>query len=255
MANSKPRLFFFGDSFIQWHLPNPGHWTERFSDEYEVYRLGSSGASNEAILTQFGILPPFRQGDRIVVCLTEPSRLSKWIYLESYTDWVQNKEALKDSTYKERDFTYSVYKIRERKYELLNENVDSGRHPRHHTYIDNPIQTLNMFGFLYKTLQHYKPVYLTWCPEMVEMEPISHLVTRISNKDYTNLGQEFNIAEGDYHPGLEGGKVWYKRVKELLEHWKPLDFEPKFVGSSYFDYRTDYIKNQRKINYNISNLI
>jgi hypothetical protein len=254
MENFKPRLFFFGDSFIQWNLPNPGHWTERFCNEYDVYRLGSSGASNEAILTQLGVLPPFRDGDRIVVSLTEPSRLSKWMYLEEYPNWVKNKDILIQGNYEERDFTYSIYRVRERKYELLNENVNFLVQPRH-SYIDNPIQTLNMFGFLYKALQHYKPVYITWCPEMVKMEPISHIITRISFKDYTDIGQESNSNVEDYHPGLEGGKVWHKRVKKLLEEWKPLDFEPKSVGSSYFDSKADYIENKRKINYNIANLI
>lgn len=248
----KPRLFFFGDSFVQWHAPSPGHWTERFSDEYNVYRLGSSGASNDAIAGQFGVLPPYQKGDRIVAVLTEPSRLSKWIYCDYYMDYLDNRESLIDGKYDKKDFVSSLYEVRIRKDEL----TSSSRREHYHRYIDNPLQTFNLLGFLYSSLEKYKPVYVTWCQELIDIDVLGDLVTLISRSTFSTVAEEDPSAPShDYHPGIEGGKVWYGRVKHLLDNWETRQFIPKPVGSDYFDPDTKHISKIHKLEYTKKSMI
>ena len=248
----KPRLFFFGDSFVQWHAPSPGHWTERFSDEYYVHRLGSSGASNDAIAGQIGVLPPFQKGDRIVVSLTEPSRLSKWMYCDYYMDYLDNRVSLIEGNYDKKDFISALYEVRIRKDEL----TSSSRREHYLRYLDNPIQTFNLLGFLHSCLSHYKPVYVTWCQELIDIGVLGDLVTLIPRSSFSTVAEEDPDAPShDYHPGIEGGKVWYNTVKTLLDNWEPKVFIPKPIGSDYFDPDVNHISNIYKLDYTKKSLI
>lgn len=261
MENSKPRLFFFGDSFVQWHTPSPGHWTERFEEEFDIYRLGSSGASNEAIASQIGVLPKYKTGDRIVFILTEPSRLSKWVYGVQHPDWVKTREDIEKGGWanlfnlsyrdevEEDKLLHSLFKIRVLKDRLIrNEFKD-----HHHRYLDTPLQYYNLFKTYNVILANYKPVFLTWSEELFNLNVLDGILHLIPRGSYSTVIEEDpNEHELDHHPGKRGGEVWYSRVKDVMDNWQPLELDYFKVGSNYFDPDTSYIKRGNSITPNVT---
>ena len=231
MANIKPNLYFFGDSFVQWPEPEL-HWTERFSNEYNVHRLGSNGSSIEGTIMQLGTLPEYQQGDRVVVVLTEFARNSKWIYGEDYSEFVDCMGAERGGkTRKTTPFVEALIRtlaIRLDMFERRFEGKFLGQ--------DNPGQWFNMLGRLYSLLGDFKPVYLTWNVETKKLSTLpDDMLTCIPIGSYTTVSEERGEdAHVDYHPGKEGGLVWYNICNELLSNWKPIPFTPQNIGSAYF---------------------
>lgn len=231
MENSKPRLFIFGDSFVQWHLPEVNHWTERFSKEYNVYRLGCSGASNEHITYQLGVLPEYKKGDRIIIVLTEPSRLPKWMWAEEYDKFCKYKQSIKDNKPNNAStFIKQIMKLLVYRDKLIQEK---GGQP-HEKVIDSPLQVYNMLGMLRGKLKAYKPVYLTWSTELIKSKLLENLVTLIKPGSYSTVADENTNIKEDYHPGEKGGKVWYNKAKFELDNWKDISFTTHKVGTPFF---------------------
>lgn len=222
MESSKPRLFFFGDSFVQWHAPSPGHWTERFADKYRVHKLGASGVSNSGILHQFSNLPDYIEGDRLVVVLTSPYRLPVWMYTDDNMEWedkVYRNSFIKEAIKEVRD--YFSLKL----YDILNFN------PKTSNIItsENPFQVYDMLGLMYKIFINYRPVFVTWSKDTYKLFPIA---TYIEPSSYSTVSDEKIQTEFiDHHPGIEGGKVWYSTINELLNNWVKREYSPYVTGS------------------------
>lgn len=226
MNELKPRLFFFGDSFVQWEKPIKNHWTERFEEEYEVYRLGCSGASNQGICSQIALLPPYREGDRLVVVLTEPTRLPLWMHTDEDGNFDGNSYSNKIIKKNLNEFLkYFMFRMSE----LLNFFKNSNKF----LTMENPIQLYNLFGFLYKNLKKYKPIYVTWSDELIKLKLLGDLLYLIPKESYTTISQEEKNSINDNHPGVEGGKVWYNQVKYLMDNYEYKNFTPKPIGTPY----------------------
>ena len=230
MASIKPNLYFFGDSFVQWPEPEL-HWTERFSNEYTVHRMGSSGANFEHTLAQLGTLPQYVDGDRVVVVLTEFARHPKWIWGHHYGEFVDCMGAERAN---KRRTTIPYVKelmktlvIRDETFEKRFEEFYQGR--------DNLGQFWNLLGRMYSLLGNFKPVYMTWNWHTYNMSPLpKDMLTYIDYKEFTSVSEERGEKrEIDYHPGKEGGRVWYDTCKVLLDNWKPIPFQPEIIGTNY----------------------
>lgn len=221
---TRPRLFFFGDSFVQWEYPRINHWTERFSEEYQVFRLGCSGSSNEGIVGQIATLPSYLPGDRFVTVLTSPYRLPLWMYPTSEGKWdYSNHFNFKEETYRDLLSTF----------ELRKKDIITGvnKIPLF-SKIDNPVQTFNLLGCLYNLHFKYKPVFVTWSSELVKLSFLNNFITLIPEDSYTTVSQEENTEIVDHHPGIEGGKVWYNKIKYLLDNWEYKTYRPVLIGTS-----------------------
>ena len=72
----KPRLFICGDSFVDWDIPTY-HWTDYLKEHYDVIILGERGSDNISIIFQLGDLPQYKDGDRIIMYWSDPSRIQK----------------------------------------------------------------------------------------------------------------------------------------------------------------------------------
>jgi len=75
----KPRLFCFGDSFVDFDIPKY-HWTYYLSHHYEFYKFAVRGSDNNSIIFQLGDLPEFEDGDRVLIMFTEPGRIPTRFY-------------------------------------------------------------------------------------------------------------------------------------------------------------------------------
>lgn len=205
---TKPNLYFFGDSFVQWPKPDL-HWTLRFRDEYEVHRLGRSGANLEYTALQLGRLPEYKEGDRVVMVLTEYLRNPKWVWGDHYMEFCNHMRAIR--TGKERTTTpyieslLEVINLRDEWLEKTDTYSSEG--------VDNPKQILEFFENINNIIPKFKPVLVTWNVYTKELIPSATLISP---------GTYEPVADDDYHPGVEGGKVWYSRVTELLEGKKSL---------------------------------
>jgi hypothetical protein len=83
---------------------------------YEVHNYGFAGCSNEHILYQFGKLPKFKEGDRIIINWTHPSRFT-WIKengdcIHIHRDIFKNKGEIINDIFNEqflnRDYSFST---------------------------------------------------------------------------------------------------------------------------------------------------
>ena len=66
------RLFILGASCVVWPWPTINHWVDLLKQHYDVTVFGKLGFSNIDIIQQVGLLPSFREGDRIIMALVSP---------------------------------------------------------------------------------------------------------------------------------------------------------------------------------------
>ena len=201
----KPRLFCFGDSFVDWHLPK-FHWTYYFKNHYEVYKHGKLGADNYSILFQLGNLPEYKEGDRVIIVFTEPGRLPRRFYGE-------RKDKFKSTPYMAPEFYEDVNfgkKLHMLRYDEGERWVNGER--------DIEIKFLKNLQIWMK---NYNPVFVTWSEYFHK-----------STSDFVSLIQvTSNWEEGvgekeDFHPGPNGCYTIYKKLHELLKVDEPIvDFE------------------------------
>ena len=200
MENIKPRLFCFGDSFVQWPEPEGEHWTDILAKDFEVHKLGYSGSSNEEIIFQLKNLPEYKKGDRIIMVFTEPSRIPKWYWGEHYDMFLKKQSG--EST-EENVYVDSLMDLRILKDNLLRSQIAD---------IDNtnpsPINAILFLNTLKTLLKIWKPVFVTWSPSST----YSHVpsIYPILRNRYTTLYEELKGDYDDQHPGIEGNKSWAK---------------------------------------------
>jgi len=201
----KPRLFCFGDSFVDWHLPK-FHWTYYFKNHYEVIKLGKWGADNNSILFQLGNLDDYREGDRIIVYFTDAGRLPRRYYGD-------RKEAFFDTPYRSPNF------FRDNRFAL---KLDYLSLKEGDNWVNGVRQNdINFIKNLKKWLSIYSPVFVTWSEQFYL--GTSDFVTLIQ----TSTNWEEGVGEEeDFHPGPNGCYTIYKKLHELLKVDEPIvDFE------------------------------
>lgn len=193
----KGRLFCFGDSFVDWHLPKY-HWTSYLTNHYDdVYRLGKAGADNYSILFQLGNLPVYEKGDRIVMVFTNPGRLPRRFYGGRRKDYI--------------DIIYHASHFYKNK--TFAKNLDMLKYDEEQRWINNERYIeIAFIKNLQNWLSSYKPIFVTWHESFYEST--SDFVTFIQA---TTNAQEGVGDEEDFHPGPKGCYTWYETLHSLLE--------------------------------------
>lgn len=207
----KPRLFCFGDSFVDWSVPKH-HWTYYLSKHYEVHKFGKFGADNYSILFQLGNLPEYKKGDRVIIVFTEPGRLPRRFYGE-------RKDKFKSTPYMAPEFYEDVNfgkKLHMLKYDEGERWINGER--------DIEIQFLKNLKLW---MDDYNPVFVTWSEYF--HKPISDLVSLIQVSSNWDEGYG---EERDFHPGPKGCHNMYKILHTLLNIKEPIvefEIEPKQI--------------------------
>lgn len=196
----KPRLFCFGDSFVEWDIPKY-HWTYYLSNHYEVYKFGKRGADNNSIIFQLGNLPEMVIGDRIVILFTEPGRLPHRYYGERKEQFKFNRY-LNLNFFKDSKFAQKLVSL---KYDESERWLNGKR--------DVEIKFLKKLKIW---LKEYHPVFVTW--NECFHKPTSDFVSLIQ---VTSNWEEGVGEKEDFHPGPKGCYDMYKKIHTLLNVSEP----------------------------------
>lgn len=207
----KNKLFILGDSFAKWPHPKGQHWSELMLKHYDVKNFGYPGASFTDTALQTTYIRDFKEGDRVVIVLTELTRVYKVLRKDLETLKVkQERDIIKElmlARQKEVDSTLNDYK---RIFELKsNGKINLYQYP-----------LLDFFFLLNlkSRYKEYKPVYVTWNEETYRFANkfIEDLIYIPLSKT-PSLNQEGVITDTiDYHPGIKGNKLWYKKILSRL---------------------------------------
>lgn len=192
----KPRLFIFGDSFVDWDIPK-NHWTDYLSNHYDVFKHGKYGADNYSILFQLGNLPKYENGDRLIMYFTEPGRLPRRYYGKRKKEYINNIY-MSPNFYEDTSFGEKLHIL---KFDESERWINGEREIE-----------IKFLKNLKKWLSCYKPIFVTWSEHF-------HNPT----KDFVNLIQvssnfEEQVGDNrDFHPGPKGCYEVYKILFNLLE--------------------------------------
>jgi len=201
----KPRLFICGDSFVDWDIPTH-HWTDYLKEHYDVIILGERGSDNIAIMLQLGNLPPYKDGDRIIIYWTDPARIQK-LYLGELKS-KRNGRWWDYSYLFEQDRIPTLQKMKVDR--TIGWETDG---------LGNEVKFIKKLKDL---LSQYKPIYVTWnsffhehTKEVTELIQVSSLDDEVGNGE----------TEGDWHPGEQGCYDIYKILLKKLGNELPLPFK------------------------------
>ena len=192
----KPRLFCFGDSFVDWHIPKY-HWTYYLSKHYEVHKHGKLGADNYSIIFQLGNLDEYKDGDRILIVFTDPGRLPRRYYGDRHVTFLGNP-------YKSPNFF---------KDEHLAKKLDDLRLIEGDNWVNGIRENdVNFLKNLQKWLNMYNPIFITWSEQFhISTSDFVTLIKVTSNWE-EKVGEEI-----DFHPGPNGCYEMYQKIHELLK--------------------------------------
>lgn len=205
----KHRLFCFGDSFVDWHIPKH-HWTYYLAKHYNVHKFGKLGADNYSILYQLGNLPNYENGDRIVIVFTNPGRLPRRFYGNRREEFL-NEPYTSPNFYEDTKFAKKLDELR------FDENVRwiSGERKDEMEFL----KKLKLW------LSHYQPIFITWSEDFYL--PTSDFVThfKVSSNFQEGIGESI-----DFHPGPLGCYDIYTLLHTLLKiNDIIVEYEPNIV--------------------------
>lgn len=206
----KPRLFICGDSWTDWPLPpSPFHWIDYLENDFEIIRLGLRACSNYDIFSQIGEMPTYKQGDRVVVVWTSPSRTRN--LTESLPSDGDNSNL---KWYQRITFPSISFKdIRIRRMELWND-------------LDNDYFTGEV-NFMRKIktdmIKEYKPLFYTWDENF--WNRTSDFVSLFTDIETLHDALPDKSTLNDFHPSTEGCYSIYKTVHSDLNLNTPI--QPK----------------------------
>jgi hypothetical protein len=207
----KNRLFVIGDSYARWSFPRGKHWTDLMEEHYNVMNYGYAGASFTDTCLQTTYIKDFRRGDRLVVVLTYAGRISKLVRGLIKGAGLELENEVKTMMLR-REAEYGEIVKSELKKSILTSNGEINIHNS---------QLLDFYFLLNlkDRYKDYKPIYVTWnrfTDEVVRVF-INDLLY-IPSTSYTTLGQEGIVTNDidDSHPGIEGNKVWYNKIRSKL---------------------------------------
>lgn len=207
----KNKLFILGDSFAKWPEPKGKHWSELMQEHFDVRNFGYPGASFTDTALQTTYIKDFEEGDRIVIVLTELTRTYK----------VLRKDLEKLELKEEADLIKRLMLVRQK----AADNVlsDSGKmyqlkNNGQSNLYQNPLLDFYFLLNLRKRYSQYRPVYVTWNEQTNKFvkEFIKDLIYIPLSKT-PSLNQEGIVTDNiDYHPGIEGNKLWFDRILSKL---------------------------------------
>lgn len=193
---NKPRLFVFGDSFVDWDVPKY-HWTYYLTYHYDVQKFGKLGADNYSIVFQLGNLPEYQDGDRLIIFFTEPGRLPRRFYGERKRMFA-NTPYIAPGFFKDVEFSKKLHEL---KYEEGNRWANNERSIE-----------VEFLKNLKKWLVNYRPIFLTW----------SNLFHSTTSDFVTLVAVSSNFSEGvseerDFHPGPAGCYDIYSMLYNMMD--------------------------------------
>lgn len=193
--SSRDRLFILGASDVVWPYPAKNHWTDLLSHHYTITKFAKSGYSNIEIIQQIAHLPPFKQGDRLLVVFVSPKTpLFVWgkftkpphLYHTRLFEIVQDKSRI--------PAIKSIYN------QLRSEGMFEGE------------DTENMFYSRMKEfLKEYRPIFTTHQWDWADS------LDYIEYGKFTSFRTETSQHNMDQHLGVQGNRDFYKFILEKLD--------------------------------------
>lgn len=221
----KSNLYIVGDSWVSYKLPAI-HWTANLSKEFNVVNLGNPGFSNQQILTRLFEIPNYNKGDRLIIVLTEFSRLNcrdTRLFREFIKSNFFGKKYLKLFKYEvfpnalslERHwhFNEDSKKIRS----LVDYFQNLSLTPKTYSSMPSSSSIINIKNLYFKD---FNPVFFTWNKNTKEWADYNNL-DFIHFKEVSSLHEE-GIAQEDHHPGQQGCSDLTDFFLELLRSDKGL---------------------------------
>ena len=200
----KPRLFICGDSYVAWDIP-AYHWTDYLKEHYDVIIL-KKGIDNISIIFQLGNLPEYKEGDRLIIYWSDPSRVQH-IY------WGKLKPKRKGKW-----FSYSHIIETDRIPTLKKMKVDR-KFLWEKNGLGNEIKFIKKIKDL---LFEYKPIYVTWNKDFYHRtKEFTDLIQNSTLDDEVGTGE----TKGDWHPGEKGCYDIYKILLNKLGNETPVPFK------------------------------
>ena len=197
----KPRLFICGDSFVDWDIPTY-HWTDYLKEHYDVIILGERGSDNISIIFQLGNLPQYKDGDRIIMYWSDPSRIQK-LY------WGEHKPKRKGRWW---DYSHLFEKDRIPTLEKMKVDRTIGWETNG---LNNEIKFIKK---LKELLINYSPIFITWNSSFYKQTNQFTDLVKVSTLEDEGGGGETN---GDWHPGKKGCYHIYKILLNKLGNEVP----------------------------------
>jgi hypothetical protein len=197
----KPRLFICGDSFVEWDIPTI-HWTDYLKEHYDVIILGERGSDNISILFQLGNLPEYKDGDRIIVYWSDPSRIQQ-LYKG------KQKPKLNGRWW---DYSHLFEKDRIPTLEKMKVDRTLGWE---RNGLGDEIKFIKKVKHL---LFQYEPIYVTWNKFFYHNTKAFVDLIEVSTLDDESGDGE---TLGDWHPGKQGCYDIYKILLNKLGNHIP----------------------------------
>jgi hypothetical protein len=192
----KSRLFICGDSFVDWDIPTY-HWTDYLKEHYDVTILGERGSDNISIIFQLGNLPQYKDGDRIIMYWSHPSRIQKL--------YKGKQNPLKNGRW--WDYSHVLEKDRIPTLEKMKVDRTIGWEKNG---LDNEIKFIKK---LKELLFNYSPIFVTWNNSFYHhTKSFTDLIQVSTLQDESGDGE----AIGDWHPGKKGCYDIYKILLNKL---------------------------------------
>jgi hypothetical protein len=186
-------IYICGDSFVDWDLPEI-HWTDYLSNHYNVIKLGKFGSDNHSIIYQTGLIPEYKNGDRLIIVFTAPGRFPRRYFGERDTN--QNNKYITWEWYKNKKFAEELMNLRIRE-------TDSW-------LCGNRNEEVLFLKKLKKFYSEYDPLFVTWNDDFYKMT--NDFVELIKVTSISDEGGEFI----DWHPGWKGCYDFYTKLHSLL---------------------------------------
>lgn len=174
-----------------------GHWTDYLTDYYDVYNFSEGGCCNEDIIHQLGFLPEYKEGDRLIIMFTSPSRF-QWMVNEKRKTLINGlywKSKLSDI---EREVYDNQFIMREELWEISDERK-------------NEKQFINNLQYIYK---QYKPILTSWNKTM--SDNVENIVEITPHKNFVTISYESGGKYDDNHLGVTGNYEMFKFMSNKL---------------------------------------
>lgn len=185
------RLFIIGSSSVIWPYPKMNHWVDLLKQHYDVTVFGKLGLSNIDIIQQIGLLPSFKEGDRLVVVLVSP-RLPLFV-------WGKFDKPMMDSF----DNLYKIISDKDRipTIKKLYKEIDKEKLSIEYSFLKKQKELLKKYSPIFTT------THWDWADDLDFIE----------YEKFTSFDTETNGNLKDNHLGIEGNKDFYRFLLNRLD--------------------------------------
>lgn len=195
------RLFIIGSSSVIWPYPKMNHWVDLLKQHYDVTVFGKLGLSNIDIIQQIGLLPSFKEGDRLVVVLVSP-RLPLFV-------WGEFDKPMMDSF----DNLYKIISDKDRipTIKKLYKEIDKEKLSIEYSFLKKQKELLKKYNPIFTT------THWDWADDLDFIE----------YEKFTSFDTETNGNLKDNHLGIDGNKDFYRFLLNRLDSSVVPQYEEK----------------------------